>query len=657
MYDGKNKPLTKRGKTVSRYGTCIPNEQSKRLVRLFCYPSHVAPGEAEAECAVLQSRGVVDAVMTQDVDAVMFGSRLTLRDWSKEGTRGNKQPTHVSVLDLERVKERSGLDPDRMILIALLSGGDYNETGVAGIGSGLACEIARAGFGKDLLDVVRKKDDLGLREWRERLQYELHTNESGYFKRRHKSIEIPNDFPDQTILGYYLTPAVSEESAMDELEKKWTNVWAGMIDVKELRQYVGDTFDWLYKGGATKFVRSMAAPLLAQRLLRGLQNAGLTSVESITERRQHFINDGLPELRVSAIPADVVGLDLQVEEDRPLEDLEIAAEEEGDDVAEEFDLPSSQSEAPLVTLSQSPTKKRKSPPWDPYVSEKMWIPETIVQLGTPCLVEEWHQQQRQILMDPKKFATRKCKPKASHVAKLQDTGMKEGAIRTFLKSSKPASVWQLQDTVHYDLPGEDLPEVSDIFGIPKVAPIPAKQAAAIVSSQTSIEDPIVISSSPVSSTVMSAPMTPTKAAVHSEKVAPETGTSPAVADGDLPDTVTRRRRRAARSVQATPTKSPSPQKPDRQLRPIESFFIAAKARSKLENHASKVATNVAVEALPEEPTTGLKTHILDMKVAAQHRNSLPGTWRQVDDTILLMSSPTHSKKRAPRISYVDLADD
>src|SRR5271155_768413 len=175
VYDGKNKPLTKRNKSVTAYGTCVSNEMSKTLVQAFRFPFHTAPGEAEAECALLQNRGIVDAVMSQDVDAIMFGSTLTFRDWSKEGSRGNKTATHVNVLRQDEIKESTGLDSEGMILVALLSGGDYNTEGVPGFGPVLACEIAKAGFGTDLLELVQKDDLPGLQEWRERLQYELKT--------------------------------------------------------------------------------------------------------------------------------------------------------------------------------------------------------------------------------------------------------------------------------------------------------------------------------------------------------------------------------------------------------------------------------------------------------------------------------------------------
>ena len=108
----------------------------------------MAPGEAEAECALLQREGIVDAVLSEDVDTLMFGSGLTLRNWSSEG-RGNKSPTHVSAYYSKATKVgKSGLDREGMILVALMSGGDYITEGIPGCGIKAACEAARAGFGK-----------------------------------------------------------------------------------------------------------------------------------------------------------------------------------------------------------------------------------------------------------------------------------------------------------------------------------------------------------------------------------------------------------------------------------------------------------------------------------------------------------------------------
>ncbi|OAP63126.1 hypothetical protein AYL99_02353 [Fonsecaea erecta] len=401
---------------------------SKGLISLFQFPTHVAPGEAEAECAMLQREGVVDAVMTQDVDALMFGSGLTLRDWSKEanGKKGNKTPTHVSVLDLPRVKNMCGLDPEGMILVALLSGGDYDEDGVAGIGCKLACEIARAGFGSDLVELVRNGDEDGITEWRERLQFELETNESGYFKMKRKSVRIPDSFPNRKILGYYMNPAVTPVSEMERLERKWAKTWDEEIDVQALRDYAADMFEWLYKPGAWKFVRVMAPALLADGLRRDRATSHLTSVDQITEQRQHFVSDGIPELRVTVVPAKVVGLNLDAEEDSPTY-LQLLAEEENEGAEGETEHAEIDENAPL-----SPSKKRKSPAWLPDAPEKMWIAQTIVEIGAREHVEQWKRIQFENANDPKKLATRKCPKKKESKKPKVIGGMQPGALLSYV---------------------------------------------------------------------------------------------------------------------------------------------------------------------------------------------------------------------------------
>ncbi len=433
VYDGPKKPLAKRNKVVSRYETTSPhNEMSKKLLQLFRFPYQTAPGEAEAECALLQREGVVDAVMSQDVDAVMWGSTMTIRDWSQEGTRSNKTATHVNVLRAEETKNTTGLDPDGMILVAMLSGGDYAPEGMSGFGPGLACEIARADFGSDLLKAMSKAEKAELAEWKVRLQYELDTNYSGYFKTKHKSVKIPAEFPDETLLRYYTHPEVSTPTELQRLKGELLAEWDGDIDATELREHVARTFNWQYRGGACKFIRSLAPALLAQRLLRGQEKTTISSNDAILERRMHFVNDGMPELRIAAVPADIVGLNIEDEEDNPeyVQAMEeaAAAKEEVDSLADAVEP----EEESLETTS-STSKPRKKAPWDPRNQEKMWLPETIVKLGLPRLVEEWEQEQRDMLTNPKKFIANKARKINPSNAAKQNVG----SIHTYFATTKP----------------------------------------------------------------------------------------------------------------------------------------------------------------------------------------------------------------------------
>jgi len=102
VYDGLRKPA-KRGKGG---GSRVDKELIKLLHHLFDHlniPYHQAPGEAEAECAALQQRGIVDAVWSDDGDALMFGC-TTLIKQQKVGRERVKD--HVKVYTAESLLEK-----------------------------------------------------------------------------------------------------------------------------------------------------------------------------------------------------------------------------------------------------------------------------------------------------------------------------------------------------------------------------------------------------------------------------------------------------------------------------------------------------------------------------------------------------------------------
>lgn len=394
VFDGPNKPAFKRNKRSGR-GDGVATSMAKRLIKLFGFQVHDAPGEAEAECALLQQTGIVDAVLSEDVDTIMFGCTRTLRNWSSEGSKTSKTPTHVSMYDTEELqKTGSGLDREGMVLVALMSGGDYLPEGIPGAGVKLACEAARAGFGKSLCK-LKKSDISELATWKELLTFELRNNESGFFRTKHKALTVPDSFPNLDVLVYYTHPVVSRTSTLDRLRNQ---NWDKPVDVQGLREFVRETFDWNYRIGAIKFIRVLAPCLLVRKMMsRSIQNNDGTKpvetlekeeselVKSITSKRAHFSTDATPELRISFIPTKIVGYDFQEEPDEVIEygrdGLALNSDDEFEALAEEEG-------------AESVAKIGGRKPFNPTEPDLSWIPETIAKFGIPVTVEDWEEAQR-----------------------------------------------------------------------------------------------------------------------------------------------------------------------------------------------------------------------------------------------------------------------
>ncbi|KAK4175723.1 hypothetical protein QBC36DRAFT_354105 [Triangularia setosa] len=447
VFDGPNKPAFKRNKRAGGprgAGHMVATSMAKRMIKLFGFAIHDAPGEAEAECAFLQREGVVDAVLSEDVDTIMFGCGKTLRSWTVEG-KGNL-PTHVTLYDAEDIaKGDSGLDREGMVLVALMSGGDYLPEGIPGCGIKVACEAARAGFGKELCGIKKADWKNGVQAWRDKLRHEWVTNESGYFRTKHKSLAIPEDFPDLEILRYYTHPVVSTQAMVDRLRTNFPNKMTFPVDVPGLREFVGETFDWQYRGGAINLVRKLARGLLVQFLLQRFsegkdygddtdlmaeeEGALITGIKS---RRTHASTDETPELRVSFIPNDIVKLDLDSE---PIEEVEEHGRTglalNSDD---EFD-------ADLGEEEEEDPKKTTRKPYDPEGTDLAWIPETLLKLGVPLTVEDWETKKRKKITKPASKKTAKAKG-----------GMKAGALDRFFTVAKPVTVDAEKSMGSVDIP-------------------------------------------------------------------------------------------------------------------------------------------------------------------------------------------------------------
>jgi len=394
----------------------------------------------------------------------MFGCGRVLRNWSSESGGSGGVPTHVTVYDLDKVEIEKGLTPEGMIMVALMSGGDYIPAGIPGCGIRIAVDAARAGFGKELCALGGRGDQEGLREWRERLTHELRTNERRLFTRKNNRIVIPESFPDRQVLGYYLQPVVS--TAESEIVGRRLR-WGGEVDWVGLRSFVGEMFEWRGKAGAKKLMRTLAGGLLMGRLFNGGEGKaeGVKElVEKISGRRVHYSTGGLLELRVAYAPAAVVPIDLDAE-----------SEGEGDstgveDGGEGGDVDSGDGDAEGA--------KRKPKDYDPFAVERVWISERVLRLGIPEMVQEWEEG----LGQPKK---KKAAPKAKAAtgAKSGKAGAVEkgaGAIERFLKVTKPTAAEPAAKAPREESPPPlprkaNSPVSPPIADVPQFKPLPANR--------------------------------------------------------------------------------------------------------------------------------------------------------------------------------------
>ncbi|XPS92278.1 hypothetical protein M3J09_001677 [Ascochyta lentis] len=631
VFDGPNKPPFKRNKRTGPNVASIPEFLAKQLLKQFGYPIHLAPGEAEAECALLQREGIVDAVLSEDVDTLMFGSGITIRNWSPE--KSGKTPTHVNVYDAVETKNGpSALDREGMILVALMSGGDYVPEGIPGCGPKTACEAAKAGFGHDLCSIPRN-DPVALSRWRERLQHELKTNESKLFKRKHGALKIPDDFPRLDILGYYTHPAISTQTGLDKLRRSIH--WDQELDFPGLREFTGDAFDWVKLEGAKHFIRSLAPSLLVRALrmraaqierlptnnLQAIQEDEALLVKGIHGKRQHAVTDSSTELRVSFTPIELVKINLNDED--PDDDFELppsTQQSAGDD----DDLP-----VDLEDDAEDGPKKRGPTKFDPSKPARIWVMETFVKVGVPLKVEDW-EAERQTKSKPKRAAGQepsKAVPKAKVTTRRTKTAPEapQPRIQNFAKVTKPGSK-----------PPRGLAKLQES----DIGPSSTRPKATLID---------LLSSSPVQQQSRSPAMAPLR----------EKSLSPVL--GHLPPSVTKRRRRAPiqRSKTLPADLSATLERPDTPplLDTIETLDLANSpaqpSPSQLPTKKARTRTTKAYRgtSVTASPGKGRQT-TLDTWRASQTPTKPRATTSIFDDTPV--PTPAHLRRSSDVIDTLDL---
>ena len=180
-------------------------EEVMQLLVLFNIPYMRAPAEAEAQCVELEKLGLADGVITEDSDAIVFGSAAVYRHCFDD-------KKFVEVY-LASDAQKIGVGLNEKIALAMLLGGDYTD-GVKGVGIVNGMEILQTFSVKngvrDGLAAFRKWLD-GFDGLKEKVE-DKNNSALNEFCRKHKTARerwvAPKDFPSANVLQAYSKPVV-----------------------------------------------------------------------------------------------------------------------------------------------------------------------------------------------------------------------------------------------------------------------------------------------------------------------------------------------------------------------------------------------------------------------------------------------------------------
>ncbi|KAJ6501087.1 PIN domain-like protein, partial [Mycena vitilis] len=182
-------------------------EVLKTMITAFGFHYYEAPGAAEAELAQLNKAGEIDAILSGDSDAFLYGAQCVIR------------PSGPSVEDVALIytvecieNSEPALTRDGLLLFALLlsidTDGDMKDAGMYGVvsqrfGVDLVEVLATCGGGS----VLNRRLDL----WRIHLRRELGTASCKSLNEAHSRLagRIPDTFPNLRVAESYLNPLTS----------------------------------------------------------------------------------------------------------------------------------------------------------------------------------------------------------------------------------------------------------------------------------------------------------------------------------------------------------------------------------------------------------------------------------------------------------------
>ena len=130
-------------------------EETKQLLDLLGVPWVAAKAEGEGQAAVMARIGQLDAVATQDWDALLYGTPVLIRNMMTAGNKQHGRVVKAQKIILADLLGEHDLSTDQLIDLAIMIGTDFHP-GIRGIGPKTGIKLIKQ-FG-DIETICAEKD-------------------------------------------------------------------------------------------------------------------------------------------------------------------------------------------------------------------------------------------------------------------------------------------------------------------------------------------------------------------------------------------------------------------------------------------------------------------------------------------------------------------
>ncbi|KAK0489205.1 hypothetical protein IW261DRAFT_1557699 [Armillaria novae-zelandiae] len=291
----------KRGKKVRTRAPWL-EKHFKEMIRAFGFYYHDAPGEAEAELAAMNKAGIIDMIITEDSDALVFGGMCILRRLPRsKGDNGKKikiDPDEYVLYSSKHIlaQDNVRLTEGGLFLLAILLGGDYDgNKGLSGCGQKTAHMLALTGLGDSLYLAVKTMDNSELQKyltvWRDMLCSELlQPSIPGASKHPSLANKIPVAFPNMKILKYYAQPITSWHAGFEQ--RVVASAWeVPLPDIALISDFCSRFFHWDSDVLLQRLRKNIWPGIIVQSLYR-LGNHAFATLPKSRINTLHCISDG-----------------------------------------------------------------------------------------------------------------------------------------------------------------------------------------------------------------------------------------------------------------------------------------------------------------------------------------------------------------------------